>query len=83
MLNKLLEKIAHEFSVEYGILGLILILLAYLVYYLTTKILEDKDKQIDSLAEENKEYRERFTKLLDKQFNFRAREKTNDKGSDD
>lgn len=83
MLNKLLEKIAHEFSVEYGILGLILILLSYLVYYLTTKILEDKDKQIDSLAEENKEYRERFTNLLDKQFNFKPRERTSEKNEED
>lgn len=76
MLNKLFEKIAQEFTLEYGILGLILIFLAYLVYHLTTKILADKDKQIDSLASENKEYRERFTNLLDKQFNFKPTEKT-------
>ena len=76
MLNKLFEKIAQEFTLEYGILGLILIFLAYLVYHLTTKILEDKDKQIDNLASENKEYRERFTSLLDKQFNFKPTEKT-------
>ncbi len=76
MLNKLFEKIAQEFTLEYGILGLILIFLAYLVYHLTTKILADKDKQIDNLASENKEYRERFTNLLDKQFNFKPTEKT-------
>ena len=76
MLNKLFEKIAQEFTLEYGILGLILIFLAYLVYHLTTKILEDKDKQIDNLASENKEYWERFTNLLDKQFNFKPTEKT-------
>lgn len=74
MLNKLFEKIAQEFTLEYGILGLVLIFLAYLVYHLTTKILDDKDKQIDHLAGENKEYRERFTKLLDKQFNFGSKE---------
>ena len=77
MFNKLLEKLAEEFTLEYGILGLILIALAYLVFNLTTKILTDKDKQIDNLASENKEYRERFTNLLDKQFNFKPKEKTN------
>lgn len=76
MFNKLIEKIAEEFTLEYGILGLVLIFLAYLVFHLTTKILTDKDKQIDNLASENKEYRERFTNLLDKQFNFKSQEKS-------
>ena len=76
MIEKLFEKIATEFTLEYGILGLVLIFLAYLVYYLTTKILTDKDKQIDNLASENKEYRERFTSLLDKQFDFKSSEKS-------
>lgn len=77
MLDKLFEKIAQEFTLEYGILGLAFIGLAYLVYLLTLRILGDKDKQIEHLSGENKEYRERFTKLLDKQFNFGANEKTN------
>lgn len=76
MIEKLFEKIAAEFTLEYGILGLVLIFLAYLVFHLTTKILTDKDKQIDNLSSENKEYRERFTSLLDKQFDFKSAEKS-------
>lgn len=76
MLDKIIEKLAQEFTLEYGILGLAFIGLAYLVYLLTMRILGDKDKQIEHLSDENKEYRERFTKLLDKQFNFGAKEKT-------
>lgn len=77
MLDKLFGKLAEEFTLHFGIVGLVLIFLAYLVYYLTSKILADKDKQIDHLAAENKEYRERFTDLLDKQFNFKAKENSN------
>lgn len=33
-------------------------------------ILEDKDKQIVLLSEENKKYKEMFMEMLDKQFNF-------------
>ena len=76
MLDKLFEKIAQEFTLQYGVLGLVLIFLAYLVYLLTIRILDGKDKQIEHLSGENKEYRERFTKLLDKQFNFGPNEKT-------
>lgn len=70
MIDKLFEKIAAEFTLQYGLLGLLLIFMAYLVFHLTNKILEGKDKQIDHLTTENKEYRERFTKILDKQFKF-------------
>ena len=73
MLNKLIEQIAAEFSVQYGLLGLLLIFFAYLVFHLLTKILQDKDKQIEKLSDENREYRERFTDLLDKKFNFKPR----------
>jgi len=76
MLEKIIEKLAQEFTLEYGILGLAFVALAYIVYQLTMRILGDKDKQIEDLSTENKEYRERFTKLLDKQFNFGAKEKT-------
>ena len=75
MLDNLIGKIAEEFTLQYGILGLILVLLSYVVYMLTMRILGDKDKQIEHLADENREYRERFTNLLDKQFNFGAKEK--------
>lgn len=76
MFKEITEKLVQEFTLNYGILGLVLIALSYLVYQLTMRILSDKDKQISELSNENKEYRERFTKLLDKQFNFEAKEKT-------
>jgi cbb3-type cytochrome oxidase subunit 3 len=40
----------------------------YWVFRLYNARLKDKDDQIKKLAEENKEYRDRFTKMLDDHF---------------
>lgn len=70
MLESLLKSIQSEVALKFGLAGTIILLLGWLVYYLVNKLLKDKDEQIKLLAEENKQYREKFVSLLDKQFNF-------------
>ena len=42
----------------------------YRLYYLRVK---DAKDQIDRLAEENKEYRDRFLSILDERFNYKPK----------
>ena len=76
MIDTFFERLADGFTSEYGILGLVLIFFAYLTYMLINRILDGKDKQIEHLADENKEYRERFTQLIDKKFSFGSKKES-------
>lgn len=73
-MNELIQNVTQELTVKFGIAGSLIITLCWLVRYLVKKILEDKDTQIKALQEENKDYRDKFVNLIDKQFNF-AQEK--------
>ncbi len=70
MFETLLKSIGSELSVKFGVAGTVIILLGWLVKFLFNKLIADKDSQIKLLSEENKEYRERFMAIMDKQFNF-------------
>ncbi|RMF27007.1 MAG: hypothetical protein D6765_08100 [Bacteroidetes bacterium] len=67
------QSLAELFTQHFGILGLIIVILLFVVYQLLTKSLSDKDRQIERLADENREYRERFTQLLDRHFRLGSR----------
>lgn len=41
----------------------------FFIFGLYNSRLKDRQNEIDRLAEENREYRDRFLKLLDKKFN--------------
>ncbi len=68
MISDLFKSLAEEFTLNFGVLGLVTAVLLFMVYQLVTKSLSDKDRQIERLADENREYRERFTQLLDRHF---------------
>lgn len=70
MWESLISYLAKELTIKFGFASVIIITLCWLVRYLAKKILEDKDKQITLLSEENKKYKEMFMEMLDKQFNF-------------
>lgn len=54
-----------------GLLVIILIGSQYWIYRLYSDRLEDRQKEIDRLAQENRQYRERFLALLDKKFKYK------------
>ena len=60
-----LKSISDALFSQFGLAGLIISLLGYLVYYLFKKILADKDEEIRRLSEENEKYRTKFISLLD------------------
>lgn len=64
--SSLLKPIFESVTSKFGISGIVILGLTWLTYQLVTKIIADKDAQIKLLADENKEYRERFTMLLDR-----------------
>lgn len=53
------------------------------IYCLYRGRLNDRQKEIDRLAKDNREYRERFLSLMDKQFNYNPgpNSKNNQSGS--
>ena len=59
---------------EVGLVGALLSVIVlgmhYAVYRLYLGRLNDRQKEIDKLAAENREYRERFLALLDKEFGY-------------
>ena len=76
------EKLLIILTDKMGIAGipvaiLIIVNLLFMFYIrnLYSTNMKDKQKQIDRLAEENKEYREKFLNLLDKGINLSKVEK--------
>jgi hypothetical protein len=55
-----------------GILTIFFIGAHWWIYRLYEGRLNDRQRQIDRVAEENREYRERFLKLLDREMGFTA-----------
>ena len=47
------------------LIGVAFFSLCFLLYKMVMHLLSEKQKQIDALATENREYRERFTSLMD------------------
>lgn len=70
MFESLLSSAAKELTLKFGIAGIVICLMGWLIAYLIKKLLADKDALIKSLTEENKEYRDKFIVLMDKHFNF-------------
>ena len=44
----------------------------FYIFKLYKQVLKDRQKEIDRLAEENHQYRDRFIKLLDNKFNYKT-----------
>lgn len=53
-----------------GVGTILFFIFHYWIYALYQARLEDRQKEIDRIAEDNREYRERFLTLLDNYFNY-------------
>ncbi len=67
--------IIAKFPPVVGLLIILIILLGCYIVKLYEKNIADKQRQIDELAKENKEYRDKFTNLLDKALPLYKRKK--------
>lgn len=59
-----------EFGLSSGLLVVIVLGMHYWVFRLYNRQLEDRQREIDRIAADNRDLRERFTRLLDRHFGF-------------
>ncbi|MDR9468882.1 hypothetical protein [Marinospirillum sp.] len=76
--------LVEEVGLGGALFAVIVLGMHYAVFRLYLGRLNDRQKEIDRLAAENREYRERFLDLLDKKFDYKpakpARKSRNKRG---
>ncbi len=79
--NPIVEFISGLSFIE-GLLVILILLGGWWIYKIHQRQLDDRQREINRLAKENREYRERFTRILERdprtQFADRTRPKTED-----
>lgn len=76
MPEKLLEngiKLLQEFGMARGLFAAFFFGAHYWVYHLYNKRVDDAKEQIKRIAEENREYRERFLRMLDNKHGYESK----------
>jgi hypothetical protein len=63
-------KLVTELGVVKGLFVFFFVMMHAWVFWLYKGRLEDRQEQIDRIAAENKDYRDRFTSLIDKKLNI-------------
>ena len=66
----LFKSIGDALTSQFGVAGVVILALGWLIFKLVSKIITDKDDQIKRLSEENEKYKIKFMTLLDKNHNF-------------
>ncbi len=73
LINAFISAIKAGVSVKEALLAIVILLLHYHIFSQYKGRLSDRQKEIDRLAAENRQYRERFIVLMDKNFGIKRK----------
>ena len=65
---KFLADLPSDLSLSEWLMAVLVLLGCWWIYKLQKRLMDERQKEIDRLAQDNREYRERFLKILDDRF---------------